>query len=185
MRFHRSFFVLIPLAALAIGCGAGASTSGGAQPQEGGTTASAASSPEKAGPTTVQIGQPLTLTEELLGSKTVAVITLSNLRVGFKPGNQFDKPQRGQFIVADVAVNVTAGKFSLGSGDFKLVAADGTAHETTFISTVPVFSATDLTPGQKAAGTIAFDAAKGAEKGARVALKNLLAEGDAGYWTLP
>jgi hypothetical protein len=30
---------------------------------------------------------------------------------------------------------------------------------------------------------VVFDAAKGAEKGAKVALTNLLADGDAGYWT--
>lgn len=189
MRISKSTsLVLIPLVALAIACGAGTSTrSGGVQSDTAAGSAAPGESAaaEQTGPATVKIGEPLTLTEDVFGSKTVAVITLSNFKTGYKSGNQFDKSQKGQYVIADIAVAVTAGKFSISSGDFKLVAADGTAYDPTYVSTVPMFMASDLTPGQKSSGKIAFDIAKGAEKGAKVALKNLLAEGDAGYWTLP
>jgi hypothetical protein len=45
--------------------------------------------------------------------------------------NQFEKAQNGQFIVADVAVVVNEGKFSISSGSSKLVAADGNAFNWT------------------------------------------------------
>jgi hypothetical protein len=49
----------------------------------------------------------------------------------------------------------------------------------------PDLGYSDLAPGQKTAGTITFDAAVGAEKGGKIALTDLFAEGDAGYWQLP
>ena len=177
----RKFLVFIPLAVLAIGCGAGAKSSGG-----GGTTSSGKPvvSENANAVTTVKAGEPLTLTEDILGSKTIAAITLTNVRYGYKAANSFDKPNKGQYVVADVAVTVNAGKFSINSASFKLVGADGTAYDSTFISSVEMLSANDLTPGQKSSGSVAFDVPKGAEKGARIALKNILADGDAGYWTL-
>jgi hypothetical protein len=167
-----------PLAALVIACGAstGSSTSAGA----GGAAPPAASK----APTTVKAGETMTLTESIFGTNTSAAITLTNVRAGVKPSNQFDKAKNGQFIVADVSVLVKEGKFSISSGSFKFVAADGTAYDSTFMTGVNDLSGNDLTPGQKTSGSIVFDAAKGAEKGGRVALKSMLSDGDAGYWTL-
>ena len=119
-----------PLAVLLIACGAstsGNSSSAGAA--AGGTVQATA-------PATVKAGETLTLTESVFGSSTKVSITLSNVRAGVKPSNQFDKPQKGQYIVADVAVVVNEGKFSISSGSFKLVAADGTAYNTTFMTGV-------------------------------------------------
>ena len=170
---------VIPLAVLVIACGAGTKTGTSSAPGGGAQAATTA-----AEPTTVKAGQPLTLTESVLGSDTVATITLSNVKYGVKSSNQFDKPEKGQFITADVTVSVSKGKFSISSGSFKLVAKDGTAYDTTFMSDVQDLSGNDLTPGQKTSGTIVFDTTKGAQTGGKIALKDILADGDAGYWTL-
>jgi hypothetical protein len=61
----------------------------------------------------VKAGEALNLTEDMFGSKTRVTITLTNVRYGVKPSNQFEKAQNGQFIVADVAVVVNEGKFSI------------------------------------------------------------------------
>ncbi len=170
--------VLTAVALLSLACGSG----GGSSTSSGGNPPPVAS---RAPVTTVPIGQPLTLTEVLFGTKTVATVTVTNLKVGVKSGNQFVKPAKGQFITADVTVQVSDGKFSINSSMFKLVAADGTAFDTTIILDQNDISGNDLTPGQKVTGAIAFDATVGAEKGARIALKSWLADGDAGYWQLP
>jgi len=165
-----------PLAALVIACG-----STGTSSSAGGSGGSATA---KSAAVTVKAGETMTLTETLLGSKTVVEITLANVKFGVKPKNEFATPSKGQFITADVTAVVKEGKYSINSADFKLVAADGTAYDSTVSLDGKDLSANDLTPGQKASGTVVFDAAKGAEKGGKVALKNVLAEGDAGYWTL-
>ncbi len=173
------------LIVLSIACGLGDSDTGSSTSGGGGSTSSGtAASEAKNQPVTVAVGQPMTLTESLLGSKTVVVVTLSNLRTNVKSGNQFVKPSKGQFIVADVAVEVREGKYSISSGQFKLVAADGTAFDSTTLLDSKDLSGTDLTPGQKTSGQVVFDAAVGVEKGGKVALKSWLADGDAGYWTL-
>ncbi len=168
--------------AFTIGCGAGdtgSSTSSG----DGGTSA-ATSAASKNAPATVAAGQPMTLTESLFGQKTVVTITVSNVQTNVKSGNQFIKASNGQFITADVLVEVKEGKYSITSGSFKLVGADGTAYNPTTMLNSKDLLATDLTPGNKASGQIVFDAAAGAEKGGRIALTSILADGDAGYWTL-
>jgi hypothetical protein len=91
---------------------------------------------------------------------------------------------RGQYIVADVSVTVLEGKMSISSASFKFVAADGTIANATSIVDITEISAYDLAPGQKAAGSVVFDVAKGAEKGGKIALTDIFASGDAGYWTL-
>ncbi len=166
------------LAAIGIACGGG--DSGSSTSTEGDTKTK---TPKAVA--TAAVGQPLTLTEVLFGTKTVATVTVTNLKVGVKSGNQFVKPSKGQFITADVAVEVKEGKYSISSGQFKLVAADGTAYDSTTMLDSNDISGTDLTPGQKTSGQVVFDAAVGAEKGGKIALKSWLAEGDAGYWTLP
>jgi hypothetical protein len=180
----RITWIVAPLAALALGlaCGAGdkqgTSTSGDETAGPAGGTAQAAKA------ATVAVGQPLTMTREFLGSKVVAVITVSNVRP-FKSKNEFQKPTKGQFLVADVAVSVNEGKFTLTQGSFKVVAADGTVYDTTLPVVEPALGFTELSPGQKTSGAVTFDTAVGAEKGAKIALTDVLADGDAGYWQLP
>lgn len=179
MRFRALTAVLAaPLAAFVLACGAATSgtSSSGAQGQPAGQA--------KPSPATVKAGETLHLVESVLGTSTKVDITLANVRTNVKPSNQFDKAQKGQFIVVDVQVVVNEGKFSISSGSFKLVAADGTAYNTSFMTGVNDLSAQDLAPGQKSSGSVVFDAGKGAEKGGRIALTDMLADGDAGYWTL-
>lgn len=177
----RRTVLLSALALLALGCGAGASTQAGSS----GTGAGAPAAAETKAPTTVKVGETLTLVEDVLGAKTTVEITVSKLRANVKSGNQFIKPGKGQFVVVDVAVLVREGKFSINSSSFKLVAADGTAYDSTLTIAGSDLSANDLAPGQKTSGTVTFDAAKGAEKGAKIALTNVWADGDAGYWAAP
>lgn len=187
MRARTSTFIAIPLIALALGCGAG-TTSTGSKTEAGASGAAGVSgdSATAKGPvSTVKVGETLTLIEDILGTKTKVDITVSNLRANVKSGNQFIKPDKGQFIVIDVTVTVKEGKFSISSSSFKLVAADSNAYNSTVSFAGTDLSASDLAPGQKSSGTVTFDAAKGAEKGGKIALTNLLSDGDAGYWTMP
>lgn len=177
-RQHMIAVIAVPIAAFLIACGAGSS----ADTTAGSSTGGAAAAVKE--PVTVAAGQTLTLTESMLGSKTVVEITLTNVKTGVKSGNEFIKPDKGQFITADVTAVVKEGKYSVSSADFKLVAADGTAYDSTIALNGKDLSANDLTPGQKTSGQVVFDAAKGAEAGGRIALKSILAEGDAGYWKL-
>ncbi|MFI5914825.1 hypothetical protein [Dactylosporangium sp. NPDC051541] len=65
-----------------------------------------------------------------------------------------------------------------------VVAKDGTAFDSTLALDGKDLSANELASGQKTSGTVWFDIAKDAQTGGKVALKSILAEGDAGYWTL-
>ncbi|MEV6929448.1 DUF4352 domain-containing protein [Dactylosporangium sp. NPDC051485] len=169
-----------PLAAFVIACGATGSSTNAGSAGDGGT----AKQDAKSAPVTVKAGETMTLTESVFGSKTVVEITLTNIKANVKAKDQFSKPQKGQFITADVTAVVKEGKYSVNGSMFKLVAADGTAFDSTIALNGKDLSASDMTAGQKTSGSIVFDAAAGAEKGAKVALKSYLADGDAGYWTL-
>ncbi len=178
MTRTRLAWILTPLAALALACGGGGS----------GTTTSGDETAGPAGGTkpptaTVPVGQPLTMTREILGSKVVAVITVANPRI-VKPKNQFQTPAKGQFPVVDVQVTVNEGKFTLTQGSFKLVAADNTVYDTTLPAAEPALGFTELAPGQKTGGTVTFDTAAGAHTGGKIALLDTFASADAGYWTL-
>jgi hypothetical protein len=161
-----------PLAAFLLACGSSASDSKADKP---------AASPSPV--TTVKVGEALTLTTDILGTKTRLKITLSNLRVA-KPKNSFEKPSNGQFLVADVAAEVLEGKVSVGSSSFKFVAADGVAYNSGYMSDVKDFYGSDLTTGQKTSGQIAFDVKPGAQAGGKIALTDVFASGDAGYWMI-
>ncbi|GAA3295683.1 DUF4352 domain-containing protein [Dactylosporangium vinaceum] len=137
-----------------------------------------------AGPATVKAGETLQLKESLLGTTTVVDVTVTNVKYNVKSADGFSKPGKGQFVTADVQVLVRQGKYSISSGSFKLVAKDGTAFDSTIALDGKDLSANDLASGQKASGTVWFDVAKDAQTGGKVALKSILAEGDAGYWAL-
>jgi hypothetical protein len=171
----------VPLAGLVLACGAGTS---GSSSSAGGAGDGGAKPATKNAPASVAAGQTLTLTETIISTKTVVEITLTNVKYGVKSKNQFSKPDKGQFVTADVSVLVKEGKYSINSSMFKLVGADGTAYDSTIGLDGKNLSGMDITAGQKTAGSIVFDAAIGAEKGGKIAIKSFLADGDAGYWTL-
>lgn len=149
---------------------------------EAGAPTETATEPTKVA--TVPVGQGLTVTEDLFGTKSTVVLTVSAVKANVKSGNQFITPSKGQFVQAEVSAVVQAGKVSVSWAQFKLVAADGTVFEPTIMGD-GLLDGNDLTPGQKTSGRVVFDAAVGAEKGAKIAIKSWLAEGDAGYWQLP
>jgi hypothetical protein len=180
----RLTWIIAAIVALALGLACGAGDEQGTTTSGDETAGPAGGTGQAAKAATVQVGQPLTMTREILGSKVVAVITVANVRT-VKAKNQFQTPTKGQFLVADVAVAVNEGKFTLTQGSFKVVGADGTVYDTTLPVVEPALGFTELSPGQKTAGAVTFDTAVGAEKGARIALTDLLADGDAGYWQLP
>jgi hypothetical protein len=171
----------VPVIAFLLACGAGG---GSGTTTEAGTGQSAAADAAKPAVATVAVGQPLTMNRNILGTKTSATITVSNPRYGVKSGNQFQKAEKGQFIVVDVAVQVIEGKLTLTQGSFKLVGADGTVYDTTLPVVEPDLGFSELAAGQKTSGAITFDAATGAQTGGKIALTDLMADGDAGYWTL-
>ncbi len=134
--------------------------------------------------TTVPVGQGLTVTEDLFGTKTTIVLTVTTVKAGVKSGNQFVTPAKGQFIEAVVTAAVQVGKVSVSWADFKFVGADGTVYGTTIMGD-GLLSGNDLAAGQKTSGRVVFDAAVGAEKGGKIAITSWLSDGDAGYWALP
>lgn len=174
---RRSTIIVSALALLAIGCGA--RTSPGEESSSG-----VAAAPTTPAVTTVRLGEPLELTRVILGSRTVATITVASLRANVKSGNPYINPERGQFVAVTVSVQAVEGKIALHQSSFKLVAADGQAYGTTLPIVKPDLGWTDLAPGQRAEGAITFDVPVGAEKGARIALTEWFAKGDAGYWTM-
>jgi hypothetical protein len=170
----------VPLVAASLACGlssTGSSSTAGDAPAKGVTS----SAPAQA--TTVKVGAPLTVVDDVFGQKTTATITVANAKFGVKSGNEFVKPTKGQFVTVDVAVTVTAGKYSINSASFKLVAKDGTAYDATTMLDSADLSANDLTAGQKTTGKVAFDVAAGAQTGGRIALTSVLSSKDVGYWT--
>lgn len=172
----------VPLLALALACGAaGTDETTTSAPDAAAGSGNAA---KAAAVTAVAVGQPLQLNRNFLGSKTVATVTVSKPRYNVKSGNQFIKPTRGQFIVVDVAIQSVEGKITLTQGSFKLVGADGSVYDTTMSFTEPALGFAELAPGQKTTGTVTFDAAANAQTGGKIALTDIFADGDAGYWTL-
>lgn len=165
-----------PLVVFVLACGGGS----GSSTSSGDSTAA----PTPAQVTTVKAGETLTLATDFLGTQTKVAITLSNVRPNFKPKNQFEKASNGQFIVADVTAVVQEGKVSISSSSFKLVASDGTAYNSTVMTEANSISGFDLTAGQKTSGSVVFDAKAGAHTGGKIALTDIFASGDAGYWTL-
>ncbi|WP_433044173.1 DUF4352 domain-containing protein [Dactylosporangium sp. CS-033363] len=157
------------------GAGGNAGSSGGAVAQQ---------ADEKKGPATVKVGEPLTLKESILGDTTVVEITLSELKANVKATDGFSKPKQGQFVTVKVSLQVKQGKYSINSTAFKFVTADNTAIDSTLSLDGKDLMANDIASGQKASGTVWFDVPKGAEKGGKIALKSILADGDAGYFAL-
>lgn len=177
-----------------LGCAAVMSTSAksgktnsdvGTRPQPIGPTQSEtrASTPEQRGPVTIAGGQTAAVKAGYTGQAD-AKVTVSAAGV-FKSGNQFDKPEKGQFYSIRVVVEVirTDSSYQPGSEDFKLVAADGNVYNAEFFSTAgDALDATEIRAGQKKTGRVFFDTPVGAEKGAKVQF-----EGDGepvAYWTL-
>ncbi|GIE91784.1 DUF4352 domain-containing protein [Actinoplanes regularis] len=117
---------------------------------------------EKAPETTtfdVAVGSTITSRD----GKDVQTATLRSVKTFKKGCNSLDvNPEQGLYVVVDVLVTQKAGSGTVNPLDFEFVAEDGTTANA--LSSVfsgcaePSLTASDLRPGQKRAGKIAFDA---------------------------
>ncbi|MEU7822457.1 DUF4352 domain-containing protein [Catellatospora sp. NPDC049133] len=168
-----------------LACGAG--TGDTSSTVSGGDGTSVQAAPE---PTTAvgKVGQTITLTNELLGDKTIVDVTVTNPKQHTKePGSYGSKPEKGVFLVLDVTAVCKQGSYHSNPFNFKFVAKDGTVFEQAFaIGFKPELHATDLAAGQKTSGKIVFDVSKAALTGGRIQIDGvgLDANTPAAYWVL-
>lgn len=183
----RALIAGLVLAALTgIACsGAGNSSSGSGTAIDGGTattsTATAASTPTETAPaiTTAPAGTALELTQS--GGK--ASITVSEPKAGVKA--KFGSPDNGQYVTIKVSMNVTSGTVKVASWNFVFVSPEGGEYDAELVSVIdPDLKSTDAVAGQKVTGTVSFDVPKGAEKGGKIAYKDILGSSHLAYWTI-
>jgi hypothetical protein len=136
--------------------------------------------PEPVGPETVPLGTPVpfTIEDAFLGDELDVTVNVANVRTATRePIDYGMEPARGLFVVVDVAVEVAAGgsgSYHVNPFNFKIVAADGTAMESSWaMAWEPLLQAVDLSAGQRTAGTVVFDVAPGQEVGARIQLDDI------------
>lgn len=160
-----------------IACGSGTTSRPGAV----GTPNVTIESPK--GVTTVAVGSPITLDSDLIGEKSTAVITVKSAKITQEGGNDFDTP-KGEYVVADVLIECKAGTCHANPFNFGIVAADGSRAEPTASFFDPSLNAVDLQGGEKVAGTVAFDVAKGTGKTSKIVVKETYGSKTAASWTL-
>lgn len=162
------------LALVALACGSGSSTKPSGEGKKSAAPAQVS---------TVPVGQSLTLSKSLLGKDSEAVVTVKSANVHTDGPDQYTKP-KGEFVVADVAIDCTGGSYYVSTSNFAIVAADGTRTEATYTSFDPMLSSTTLQAGQKAAGNVVFDVPAGTAAGSKIAIRDVLGSKDLGYWQL-
>jgi hypothetical protein len=144
------------------------------------------------GPVTVKAGTPVNVdVDPGYGSDvTHATITVGNpSSAKAEPVEYGMTPENGLYVVVDVAAVVdpgSSGTFSIGEGDFHLVAADGTVYETTYADFGPALDYHDLSVGQRAGGKVVFDIPPGKLAGAKVQLDDQYEDygKPLAFWTL-
>jgi hypothetical protein len=169
--------IIAGVALLVLACGTSTKKGSGKAPAQAPTTPPVA--------TTVKIGETMTMTRDMLGQKTTVDILVSNLRTNANSGNQFMTPDKGQFVVVDVAITCKAGKYDANPYSFKFVGPDGAVSDPALPIVKPDLGVAELTAGQNTKGAVTFDVPKGAEKGGKIVLKDPLSQNDAGFWALP
>jgi Domain of unknown function (DUF4352) len=151
-----------------------------AEPPPGEPITTTTAPPEPVGPETVPLGTPVpfTIEDTFLGDELDVTVNVANVRTATRePIDYGMEPQRGLFVVVDVAVEVAAGgsgSYHVNPFNFKIVAADGSAMESSWaMAWEPLLQAVDLSAGQRTAGTVVFDVAPGQEVGARIQLDDI------------
>jgi cell division septation protein DedD len=88
-------------------------------------------------------------------------VTVRSLKAQKKAcGADYDPPENGVFVIADVLIEVIDGEFSFSGGEFQWLAEDGTVADTTTFTGCtpsPLQGVNGLPAGQKRAGQIVFD----------------------------
>lgn len=107
---------------------------------------------------TAKVGETLNVTTD----DSAGTITLLAVRV-VAPGQYDTKADNGRYIQVVLAAKGTTGTFSINPYDFALVDADGQEYDQSYVDAAkgPDLRARDLHVGQKAKGSIIYDAAKG------------------------
>jgi hypothetical protein len=167
-------------------CGTGTTTSKASDSSD--SSSASVETVKEQGPTTAKVGKTIELSSDLLGEKTAASVTVANPKTyTVEPGEYGSKPEKGVYLVVDVAVVGKEGAYNANPYNFKFVAADGSVTEQAFVSNFkPALNSVDLNAGQKTNGKMAFDVPKSAITGGKIQIDGL--NGDynkpAAYWTL-
>jgi hypothetical protein len=200
IRRHPLWTIAI-VGAVLIVIGSVAASGGDTTTAEPATTAPKASAPLEpssttstapASPVIVKAGTPVNVDiDPGYGSDvTHATITVANpSSAKAEPVEYGMTPENGLYVVIDVAAVVnpgSSGTFSIGEGDFHLVAADGTVYETTYADFGPALDYHDLSVGQRAGGKVVFDIPPGKLVGAKVQLDDQYEDygKPLAFWTL-
>jgi uncharacterized protein DUF4352 len=147
---------------------AAAPVSAPTKPGDVGPTTPAAPAPaptqdKPSGPMTIEIGKPLTITKNGKDAGTVAVTKVETMTgKQAKAINPFnDDPEHGIYWIVTLSYQATADGFSPGSWDWKVKDDQGQEYESAFIVTKkPDLPSGELHAGEKATGTIIYDAPK-------------------------
>jgi hypothetical protein len=115
-------------------------------------------SPTPEGIPTGKVGDALQVTTD----DSTGEITLQIVRV-VQPGQYDSKAENGRYIQVVISAKSTSGTFSINPFDFALVDNEGQEYDQTYVTAKgPDLNARDLHVGQKAKGSIIYDAPKGA-----------------------
>jgi hypothetical protein len=179
---------LIAAAVITIACSSSGSGGTSASKNGGGSGDQPAATATEQSPKTLtaKIGEKVTLSNELLGEKTIVDVTVANPKQYTKDGD-FLKPEHGIFLVFDVTVVCQEGTYSANPYGFKFVGGDGSAFDGALtISFKPTLSVVNLNKGQKTSGKISFDVPKEALNGGKVQIDGIGLDYDepAAYWAL-
>jgi hypothetical protein len=121
--------------------------------------AAPAPAPAPEGSAKMVIGQPVTLTR---GGKALGTITVTDVKQVAKPANDFvGSPKHGTYWVASVTHTATD-EMSYSLLDWKIKDDAGQQYTSSFFDATdePSLSSGTLRAGEKASGTVTFDAPK-------------------------
>lgn len=164
------------LAVVAIACSSGTSSTVSGNGGSGGPGNG------DSGPVTAAMGQTVTLKS----GDDVVDMTLSDPKQYSKDPKYGQKPQHGVYLTIAVTVQCKSGSHFGSTGEFKLVAADGTAYQADLGVGFDTLDFTELSAGQKKSGLIVFDVPKAAVTGAKIQVDGIGLDFDtpAAYWTV-
>jgi hypothetical protein len=132
---------------------------------------------------TAKMGGTLTVKESFPESKTTYTVKSPKQQTK-SPDGLFDA-ENGTFYIVSAEIKVLEGNKFVHGGMFVLIPADGTVYEgTAGFGFKGTLDGKELNSGQRTSGIVVFDVPKAALKGARIELRNDLAQEASGYWTL-
>jgi hypothetical protein len=144
--------------------------------------------PTRATPKTVvvKLGETIMVTRSGLSVEDEVHYTLAADKQYPKSPKFGLKPEKGIYYAVNATVLAVKGGTYVYSGDFALVASDGTVYESdSGFGFDRYLDGARLTHGQKTTGLVAFDVPPAALAGARIQLRpDIFSDGDEGYWQI-